>query len=278
MTGPAPDFSLSVTNSDNDQTGPPTPSSDSTLVPSSDKSTRLPFGWMATSSAFFSREFWTGDYVNYPSDLTWPAMAAGELSFSHRLARSTLVTGYHNLRGDVGYSPTTARRQYRYALGVRSIGFILADTRQILVRLASSSSSSSASYAGQSQPLSIYFNNHPTTVQFARDLHAHMSHAASDSDANYLDADQVHRYLRDNGLCLSPSSSDDGAVRMFLPIPSRHNNHQPPTTLTRHVELDPQTLIRRLGDVAVCLGSGVGYPKARLNHVIAAAVVRVLVR
>ena len=212
---------------------------------------------------FFSKEFWTGDYVNYDAVLPGEIIPDG-LSLSQRLARLTLIQGYHNLRGDIGYSADIAKLQYRYGLVFRNVGFILARTRDILVKMEDAQV-----YSGPVVP--------PVPDYFEDDYANPWSHevmslmrAKGDYPEDYVDADQVETYLKIKGLYY-----DDGkTLRMALEIPRRSGNLK--VVQKQHVELDVADFVKRLIDAAICLGKGVGYPKEIMNSVIVKSVKRVL--
>ena len=212
---------------------------------------------------FFSKEFWTGDYVNYDAVLPGEIIPDG-LSLSQRLARLTLIQGYHNLRGDLGYSAEIAKLQYKYGLVFRNVGFILARTRDILVKMEDAQI-----YSGPVKPpVPEYFEDDYATPWGFEVVS--LMRAKGDHPEDYADADQVETYLKIKGLYY-----DDGkSLRMALEIPRRSGTGN--FVQKQHVELDVGDFIKRLIDAAICLGKGVGYPKDIMNSVIVKSVKRVL--
>ena len=219
---------------------------------------------MPLTSSFFSKEFWTGDYVNYASILPGEIIPPS-LGFSNRLARHGLATGYHNLRGDIGYSAEVARLQYRYGLSVRSIGFILANTREVLVRLVNAEMQTAAPLPPP--PMAEHFMHQD--AQWGYEISSLMS-VLGDSTKNYFDCEQVEDYLYQKGLY-----HDDGKVlRMALDVPQSAAHGI--AVQKQHVELNSADLISKLVNVAICLGYGVGFPKATLNRILVSSVTKMV--
>jgi hypothetical protein len=159
-------------------------------------------------NAFFTKEFWSGDYTNYTSALPGEYTPI-HFPFWERLLRTTVAIGYHCLNGDRGYSHERAKRQYRYTLSHESPSFILAVTRAVMGRFQAYGEAYHPSYIdAQGEHRGVPTVGRPrATSYFAFDQTRMMGLATQQAMINdgfpidhLIDAESVEEYLRSKGL------------------------------------------------------------------------------
>lgn len=194
---------------------------------------------MLTQNFFFSKEFWSGDYINHhgllPTEQTRPRPI-----FWQRLLRTSLITGCRalctdSLSADGAFVQRWAERQYRYSLSHRSKAFILAMSRNALAAMAKSDE-----LENQGQPYTIgqtlYQQKIDTCVKAIFDNDDFRAFGATTVQAmltdgypvdDLLDAEEVEGYLKEKGLV----SSGESEMQMELAMP--RSSHEEIRTATR---------------------------------------------
>jgi hypothetical protein len=268
---------------------------------------------MVTQNAFFTNEFWGGDYTT-TAEMHFVESPARQLPFWERLLRPSSTSVIHQLtnngmRGDTKFCTRWEARGFKCSLRHKSKANLLARTRWILATIAASDARADVVERDMAGPnrtqtdwrphIEAYFDNDDLRAFGAATMHSMI--LAGFPVESFVNAEEVENYLKEKGMVEVGNDS----MQMKLTIPTaehdvydklqapqtrtaiRSRNSQPSSrsrsNLSRQcrpqkrmVTISMNSLLERPTKVSICTGNGIGYPKgSSLNAAIVASVIRI---